>query len=188
LSRKLPPSWNRKKANWDLFRQLADTQCSKIPLKRKSITQNANRFSQAILTAAKGSIPRGRKQNYQPFWNRELDEKHKHLTNARDIMEDDPSDSNITTHNKAKAEYQRAKMERIRKSWQEKYSKLSLERYTQQLWNLTKSLNEEQTSRARVVLRTDNGLVSGKNSSQHLRPELPQEKYSRHAPREKKAN
>jgi hypothetical protein len=118
---------------------------------------------------AKGSIPRGRRQNYQPFWDRELDEKHKHLTNARDIMEDDPSDSNVTTHNKAKAEYQRAKMQRIRKSWQERFSNLSLERDTQQFWNPTKSLNEEQTSRARVVGWNSLGKIAAFAQSYHKR-------------------
>ena len=163
--KKLPPSWYYKKANWVLFKQLADHNCSKIPLKTQSTSKNARSFSQAILDAAKQSIPRGRRHNYQPFWSKELEELHQRVSLAREEMEDNPTDQNVIAHNKVKAEYIKAKTEHVRKSWYERTESLNLEKDTTQLWNLTKTLNEEQPSRGRTVLETNDSLVSGRKAA-----------------------
>jgi hypothetical protein len=45
---------------------------------------------------------------------------HQKVSDARDVMEAIPTDTNVIAHNQAKAVYTRAKVESIRKSWQEK--------------------------------------------------------------------
>jgi hypothetical protein len=46
-----------------------------------------------------------------------LDNLPQKVSDARDVMEATPTDSNVIAHNQAKAVYTRAKVESIRKSW-----------------------------------------------------------------------
>jgi hypothetical protein len=52
-------------------------------------------FNQALLTAAKESIPRGARKNYKPYWTEELQELDDAVQKARDFVEVSPS----TEHN-----------------------------------------------------------------------------------------
>jgi hypothetical protein len=84
-------------------------------------------FNAALLDAAKRAIPRGRRRDYKPFWNKDLENLHQKVSDARDVMEATPTDTNVIAHNQAKADYTRAKVESIRKSWLEKTETLNLE-------------------------------------------------------------
>ena len=73
------------------------------------LDKNAKEFNSAILGAALKSIPRGRRRDYQPFWSDELQKLHTELDRARERMDLDPSDENVTAHNTAKAFSQNTK-------------------------------------------------------------------------------
>ena len=64
------------------------------------MNQNAENFKNIILSAAKESIPRGRKKNYSPSWTPTLAKLEEDLNNARDKMEEDPLDENTIEHNR----------------------------------------------------------------------------------------
>jgi hypothetical protein len=139
----LQPSWNYKRVNWELFAQTTDERCSNIDLSERSVTKNVRMFNASILDAAKRAILRGRRRVYKPLWNKDLENLHQKVSDARDVMEATPTDTNVIAHNQAKAVYTRAMVESIRKSWQEKTETLNLEKDSKKLWNLTRSLNEE---------------------------------------------
>ena len=98
-------------------------------------------FTEAILSAAKETIPRGRRRDYIPGWNAQLQELHSTASRLREKMESCPTDENTAAYNKAKAEFTRQKLQQIRAVWHEKTSSLNMEKDTGKLWKLTKLLN-----------------------------------------------
>ena len=64
---KRAPSWNYKRVDWDSFKQFGEGECVGLQLPEENMNDNAVQFNNAILRAAKKSIPRGRRRNYNPF-------------------------------------------------------------------------------------------------------------------------
>ena len=91
-------SWSYKKANWDAFREAVDARTTALELLDTNINHDANLFNSAVPEAAKIAIPRGRHRDYQPYWSPELDNLHKDLEKARDMMENSPTDENVVAH------------------------------------------------------------------------------------------
>ena len=83
-------------------------------------------------------------------------------------MEQDPTDENVTAHNKAKAEFTREKLKQQRASWHEKTQSLNMEKDTQKLWQLTRTLNEDIPQRRRTVLEVNGELQTGKKAANTL--------------------
>jgi hypothetical protein len=54
---RMTPSWNYKKANWELFEHLTDENCQTIP-ENLSVDRKVKMRNKAILSAAKESISR----------------------------------------------------------------------------------------------------------------------------------
>ena len=79
-------------------------------------------FTGAILRAAKETIPRGRRRDYFPGWNAQLQELHSTASSLREKMESCPTDDKIAAYNTAKAEYTRQKLQQTRAAWHEKTS------------------------------------------------------------------
>ena len=63
----------------------------------KSI-KNASNFNSAVLKAAKESIPRSRRHDYKPHWNKTLEKIHKERSEAREEMERNPTPQNVRRH------------------------------------------------------------------------------------------
>ena len=97
----------------------------------------------AILSTAKETILRGRRRDYIPGWNVQLQELHSTASRLREKMELRPTDENIAAYNKAKAEFTRQKLQQTHAAWHEKMSFLNVEKDTGKLWKLTKLLNGE---------------------------------------------
>ena len=60
------PRWNYKKANWERFSKLADQFTQRINNKRQNLNTKIKAFNQAVLKAAKESIPRGARRIISP--------------------------------------------------------------------------------------------------------------------------
>ena len=104
---KLPPSWNFKKADWQLFEKLTDEYTSHVEVNEVDIS--SKEWTQGILKAAHASIPRGRRRDYKPFWNSDLEKFHNELSDAREEMEQDPSNTNTSHHNLARVAFDEPK-------------------------------------------------------------------------------
>ena len=163
-------SWNYKKADWKLFADLSDRFCRDSDINEQNdINHNVTSFTLAILKAAHGSVPRGRRKNYKPFWSPELQELHSQLSSARNQMEKDPTPANISAHSIARDKYDEEKEKQQKTSWQEKTASLNMERDTTKLWRLTKAINEDNQARySTTVLSENNSHYTGKMAANIL--------------------
>ncbi|KAK7108155.1 hypothetical protein V1264_015944 [Littorina saxatilis] len=167
-TQKQTPRWNYKKAKWGMFQQLLDKNCRKLDFKDQNLNQHAELFCQAVLKAAKNSIPRGSRKNYKPGWNSHLQQLHDMLSSAREAMELNPTDENVTAHNRARAEFTREKLQQLRNSWHEKTQSLNMEKDTTKLWQLAHTLNDDVQERKQTVLELDGELQTGKKAANTL--------------------
>ena len=85
-------------------------------------------------------------------------------------MENSPTDSNITEHNKFQAVSKKEKLKQIRESWKKKIESLNLDKDSTKLWKLTKSLNEEShtTHRGCTVIDENGKTYKGKHDANVL--------------------
>ena len=163
-----PPRWNFKKANWDDFSMLTDTLTSKINVRTNQLNKSVKQFTEAILQAAKESIPRGSRKQYIPYWSDELKELHEEVSAARNKTEMDPTVENNIALNAASAKYRRETIAAIRKAWHEKTASLDFDKSGRKLWNLTKSLNGEPNRNSPLSITMEDKVLTGKKAANHL--------------------
>ena len=164
----MKPSWNFKRANWSLFKEKTDNLTTDINTS-DSLNRNVKVFTNAVLKAAKQSIPRGKRKYYKPFWSETLNQLHTDLDTTRETMEQNPTPENIKSHSNAKEKFIQQKREAIQTSWTEKTSSLNMEKDTNKLWQLTKVLNEDTDTRhSRTVLEEEGTHYSGKQAANIL--------------------
>ena len=125
-------------------------------------------FTEAILSAAKEAIPRGRRRDYISGWNAQLQELHSTASRLREKMESCPTDENTAAYNKAKADFTRQKLQQTRAAWHEKTSSLNMEKDTGKLWKLTKLLNGEIPEKAQTVLQSEGEHIVQKEAANCL--------------------
>ena len=90
----VPPHWNFKNANWCKFASRSDVLTTGLNVNTRQIDKANKAFTEAILTTAQECIPRGSRSNYIPYWSEELQALHEEVTEARDMVEADPSVDN----------------------------------------------------------------------------------------------
>ena len=164
----MEPSWNFKRANWKLFREKADNLCGNISASN-DLNRNVESLADAMLEAAKQSIPRGKRRHYRPYWSDTLEQLHEKLDSAREDMEQSPTPENIQRHHSARESFNQQKKAETQRSWNEKTSSLNMEKDTTKLWNLTKTLNEDAGIRySRTVIVEDGKHTSGKKAANIL--------------------
>ena len=146
--------------------------------------EKVNLFTGAILSAAKETIPRGRRRDYIPGCNAQLQELHRTASRLREKMEFCPTDDNRPAYNKAKPEFTRQKLQQTRAAWHEKTSSLNMEKDTGKLWKLTKLLNGEIPEKAQMVLQSEGELTVQREAANCL-AKLYQEESNVKLPRER---
>ena len=147
------------------------------------LNEKVKLFTGAILSAAKETIPSGRRRDYVPGWNAQLQELHSTASRLREKMEFCRIDNNIAAYNKAKADFTRQKLQQTRDAWHEKTSSLNMEKDTGNLWKLTKLLNGEIPEKAQTVLQSEGELVE-REAANYL-AKLYQEESNVKLPRER---
>ena len=145
-----------------------DGKTAALELPETNISNSVVLFSKAVLELAKMFISRGRRRDYQLYWTPELNNLHKALYQAREKMESSPTNANVETQSKAKAQYTRAKTQPTRNSWYEKTS-LNMEKDMTGLWDLTEALTNDNPSRIETVLEENNELITESASSRPQR-------------------
>ena len=121
--------------------------------------------TQAILETAKATIPRGHRRNYILGWSTDLQHLQETVCETREEMEQNPTDKLVTAHNKAKAEFTKAKLQSQSESWYEKIGSLNLEKDTSQLWQLTKTLNGDRIEKKQTAIENNGELLKGKKAA-----------------------
>ena len=159
------PRWNYKKANWTDFSRKTDEAAVKINNKQEHINKKIKSFNDAILDAAKTSIPRGARKNYRPYWTEELQELEDKLSNARDDAENNPGiESNIALK-EAHVMYKNKHAEEAKNSWIKKTESLNFDKDGRKLWKLTKALNDENSSVGEILLNQNDQIYTGKQAA-----------------------
>ena len=151
------------------FVKKTDENCRNQMMEQHHLNGKVKLFTEAILSAAKEAIPRGRRRDYIPGWNAQLQELHSTASRLREKMESCPTDENIAAYNKAKAEFSRQKLQQARAAWHgKKPSSLNNEKDTGKLWKLTKLLNGEIPEKAQMVLQSEGELIVQKEAADCL--------------------
>ena len=159
------PRWNYKKANWERFSSLVDQYSLKISNKQQNLNTKIKALNQVILKAAQESIPRGARKNYKPYWTEELQQEEDAVAEARDRVEEDPSQENNITLKAATARHRRTFIQEARRTWQEKTEQLNMDKEGNKLWNLARALNDENSRRSPITLEQDGELCTGKQAA-----------------------
>ena len=160
------PRWNYKKANWNLYAQLTDEYVSHINCKTNRTNKSYTDFSQALLKAAKQSIPRGARKNYIPNWSQHLEHLHSETIKARNLAEKSPTIENNIQLQAANATFRKEYLSTTRKSWHEKTEKLNVDRDGHKLWKIAKSLNQEENQASPIVIEADDKKHTGREAAQ----------------------
>ena len=155
MQEKCPPAGTTKRqTGGERFREVTDIYTKSITFSKHSVNKNAFNFNSAVLKAAKESIPRGRRHDYKPYWNNTLEKIHKELSEAREEIERNPTPQNVGKHSLLKVDLDQEKQTQTQASWKTKRASLNMERDSKKLWQLTKSLNEDNSERGRTTLQT----------------------------------
>lgn len=121
------PRWNLRKADWDKFAAQLDGIVRWIPPK----STNYDRFTKAVISTAKRSVPRGFRKEYIPGWNSETEELYQEFQNSGDP---EVADELLN----------RLDMER-RKKWEETTSNTDFKRSSRKAWSLLRKLGSNNT-------------------------------------------
>ena len=145
---KMPPIWNYKKADWKLFRELTDIYTKSITFSKHSVSKNASNFNSAVLYT--------------------LEKIHKELSESREEMERNPTPQNVRRHSQLKVDLNKEKQTQNRQAGKQKQHPSTWRETPKKLWQLTKSLNGDNSERGRTTLQTTNGAVTGKGAANVL--------------------
>ena len=94
-------------------------------------------FNNYDLQAAKECIPKGERKDYNPYWNKDLNDKHNELPTARNLADVAPSIENNTALKQTNAKFIKTRNEDRRNSWMNKTNNLTMETNSNKLWRLT---------------------------------------------------
>ena len=162
------PRWNFKRANWEKFATLSDWYAEGIRNKQEHLNKKVRTLNQCILKAARESIPRGARKNYQPYWTEELQQQEDDVADAREKVEEDPTIENNIAFKEATAKHRRTLNQETRRCWIEKTQDLNLDKEGQKLWRLAKALNDEDSRSSPITLLEDGQMKTGKQAADLL--------------------
>ena len=144
LKQKRRTLWNFKRADWSSYRVICLTKLEKID-NTKDISTVYNEISNALLTAAKKTIPRGNRKRYKPFWNTDLERLVSERRQARKKVEKNPTRENKTAYNRLTAQVRYQVRMSKKNHWNDTCNKLNLQKDGHKAWGLLHSLEGKRT-------------------------------------------
>ena len=150
--------WNFKKANWDLYKKTSDQLLKEI--KATDVHSLTEKITEAILSAALISIPRGCRKKYKPFWSRDIQEKVDARETARTNFEKDPIPTNRTLFNKKCAETKLTINTAKHDKWSNTCADLDLTRGGAKAWALFNNLSGDNRRTNPKPISTKDGEIA----------------------------
>ena len=133
--------WNFKKAQWENYKATSDRLLQDVDLDDQDIDHINKAVTEAILTAAQQSIPRGCRAKYKPFWNKHLAVTVTNRETARRNLIKNDTVENRIAYNKASAISKREVLTAKRDKFHTSCGNLDLSREGSKAWSLVKNLN-----------------------------------------------
>ena len=87
------------------------------------------------------------------------------MARTREKVENNPTPQNNIANKACTAKYRKAYIQAARTSWREKTEKLNLDREGNNLWKLTKAMNDEDAKSSPVMIQRDQETVTGKSAA-----------------------
>ena len=162
------PRWNYKKADWEKFSYLTEKYTQAIAANNSNINRSSSAFDSGVLKAAAETIPRGARKNYKPYWTEEFQKLEDEVTRTREEVEQNPTVENNIAFKASSAKCRKEYIQAARTSWREKTESLNLEKDSNKLWKLAKSLNNEETKSTPVSIEMNQTLFTGKKAANCL--------------------
>ena len=151
--------WNFRKANWTRYQTAALSGLKGVD-ETKDINTVYNQIQQAILSAARKTIPRGNRKQYKPFWNKELQELVKDRRRARKRAEKDPTRENKTAYNRLTGQVRYKVRTSKRNHWTDTCNQLDLRKQGHKAWGLLHSLEGKKAKTNPQPIERDGRLAS----------------------------
>ena len=180
------PRWNYKKADWEKFSHLTEKYTQAITTNNSNINRPSTTFDRAVLKAARETIPRGARKNYKPYWTEELQKLEDEVTRTREEVEENPTVENNIAFKASSAKCRKEHIQAARTSWREKTECLNMEKDSNKLWKLAKSLNDEETKSTPILIEDNQTLLTGKKAANCL-IESYEQNSNVHIPKNRKA-
>lgn len=150
------------KAKWKLFSHCTNVLARDLQVQGRDINHVVRELNSFVLQAAHECIPRGTHKDYKPFWSNQMQELQDEMTEARQKIENHPSDENDTQLEQTKAKFLKAKLQARRQSWREKTAALNLEKDGKKLWRHVGQLNDKESSTHNITLEENEELLTDK--------------------------
>ena len=150
------------------FLKLVDQFSQKINNKRQNLNNKTKAFNQVVLKAVQEFIPRGARKNYKPYWTEELHHQEDAGREAKNLVEENPSEENNISLKAVSAKHKRTLIQEARKTLHEKTEQLNLDRDGQKRWNLVAALNDEKPKSPQIILEQEGKLCAGKQAANIL--------------------
>ena len=167
------PLWNFRKANWKAFADETDSQLGNLDVSDGTEDAVCNKITTAILDAAKKHIPRGNRNKYTPYWNKDLDQAVKSRNKARKDVETNPSTENKIKLNRLTAKVRLLTNGGKREHWKTTCQQLNLNKDGHKAWKLLKNLEGSSRKENPKPLKKNgkvfsNGKMKADIFNQHL--------------------
>jgi ribonuclease HI len=162
-------TWNFRKAKWDRFAEETDRTFTLLP-DNKDLKTTCQTLCNYILTAAKHTIPRGRRRKYKPHWTPELEEAVSQRRKARRKVEKDPSASNKKDYNKLTAKVRYLVKKSKTTAWKDTCSQLDLNREGHKAWQLLNNLEGSRKNTNPQPLQDNHGntVTGSRRKAKHF--------------------
>lgn len=134
--------WNFNKANWETYSAIVDRTILRIP----RLPSCYNRFVGLITSAAKKSIPRGRRETFIPGWSE----------NSRDLFQEFQETGSIDTGKQLLQKLD----ENRNKEWETKMNSVDFAKSSKKAWNLINRLSGKSVTTKKVYPVSPNQIAA----------------------------
>ena len=151
--------WNFRKAKWTQYGVETDKSFEMIQ-PGKSIDETYKDITDAILSSAKKTIPRGNKKRYKPFWTKDLEDAVKERRRLKHEVTRNPSRETKTAFNRATAKVRYLSRISKRDKWRATCGNLDLSKHGKKAWRLLDNLSGSNKRTNPQPLKINGNLTS----------------------------
>lgn len=151
--------WNFKKGNWCNFSNFTNELVTDA-LKDDNPDKSTDRFINAVIQAAKKSIPRGQVKRYKPFWNATLTALKESRNKARKKAETTQLLSDCIELRKKQAELRKSIIKEKRQTYRQFVANLDFRRDGIKAHNFLSSLNNDRKTHQWEPVKVNGRLLT----------------------------